>query len=374
MINANDESAELVVWLVDDGASVRKGDTLCTVETTKSAVDVVAEDVGIFRRLVEAGAAYKVGHPIGFIAESADEAPPDVGAADSPTATLPSAMQARWTKKAKILADKLGIDLLRLAERHPDVVVGEEMVMAAATGGGDASGTSDPLPNLAPKIIDLHSGDNIERVIILGGGGGAALVLDILARTLNQAAVGILDNDPKMLGRELGGVPILGGFDLALPLWREGKFDAIISTVVRDVNDRAAIFSKFTELGIQFTNIIDPSVRIGRDVSLGRGNLIIYGGYIATGAKLGNNNFLAAGTYIEHHSVVGNHCTFGPRTSLSGGVLVGDRVKFGTQVAVEPQLEIGAESLIASGVVLTSHVPPRTIVKNSTTPVFRHVR
>jgi acetyltransferase-like isoleucine patch superfamily enzyme len=170
------------------------------------------------------------------------------------------------------------------------------------------------------------------------------------------------------------GVPILGGFDAAAALWADGAFDALISTVVRDVRDRAEIFQRFTALGIPFTNVIDPDVRIGADVRLGKGNLIIYGGYLATAVTLGDDNFLAAGTFIEHHSEIGSHCTFGPRSSLSGKVKVGDLCKFGTQVAVEPQVEIGAQSLIASGVVLTTHVPPRSIVKSTSNVVIRNAK
>jgi sugar O-acyltransferase (sialic acid O-acetyltransferase NeuD family) len=228
----------------------------------------------------------------------------------------------------------------------------------------------------APLLISFTNSYDInqERVLILGGSGGAALVLDILSNVLTQQAIGILDNNPELVGTMLMGVPVLGGFDLAIQLWQEKKFDALISTVVKDIADRVSIFERFTQVGIPFTNVIAANANIRRECRMGTGNLIVHGSYIATGVTLGNNNFLAAGTYIEHHSIIGNHCTFGPRTSLSGRVKVADRVKFGTHVAVEPFIEIGTESVIASGVVLTSHIPPYSIVKNAATPVIRHVR
>lgn len=373
MINVNDSSAELVSWLVTDGASVRKGDTLCVVETTKSAVDVIAEADGVFRVLVPSGQTYEVGHPIGFIAESAGEPVPDLPPPETRDSTAPVARQAQWTKKAKILADRLGVDLQALANQHPDQLVNEDMVKTAARGSNSHVASSSAF-KATPITIQFAHENIIERILILGGGGGAALVLDILARKMNQAAVGILDNNPKMAGKELMGIPILGGFELVEALWQDGAFDALISTVVRDVFDRAAIYERFTKMGIPFTNVIDPEARIGRETIIGKGNLIIYGGYLATGVKIGNNNFLAAGTLIEHHSEIGNHCTFGPRTSLAGAVSVGDHVKLGMQVAIEPQLKIGSESVIASGLVVTSHVPARTLVKSTTNAVFRHVK
>ena len=196
-------------------------------------------------------------------------------------------------------------------------------------------------------------------------------MLDILSRTTNQKAIGILDNNPQLHGESLMGVPVLGSFDLINSLWERRAFDSVISTVVRDIHDRTKIFETYTAAGIPFANVIDPSVRIGSEATIGTGNLIIYGSYIATCASIGNNNFLAAGTTIEHHSSIGDHCTFGPRCALSGKVMIGKQVKLGTHVAIEPELEVGDCSVIASGITLTTNIPPKSIVKIANAPVVR---
>ncbi|HJW53756.1 MAG TPA: biotin/lipoyl-containing protein [Burkholderiaceae bacterium] len=374
LINVNDASAVLIRWLCPDGASVRKDDPVCVVETTKSAVDICADADGILRHLAAEGETCPTGHPIGFLAASVDEPVPVLEISElPPSEAAPRPEQASWTKKAMILANRLGIDLMALVAAHPGVVIGEELVQAAAASR-TAMPASATIAAKSPGTCTATSWGTQERILILGGGGGASLVLDIFANSLTQHAVGILDNNPAMAGKLLMGVPILGGFDLALRLWQEKKFDALISTVVRDIADRASIFEHFTQLGIPFANVIAPSASIRSGASLGTGNLIVHGCYVATETTLGDNNFLAAGTYIEHHSAIGSHCTFGPRTSLSGKVKVGDRVKFGTHVAVEPYVEIGAESVIASGVVLTSHVPEYSIVKNAATLIVRNVK
>lgn len=373
LININDESAVLVRWLVADGVRVKKDEPICVVETSKSAVDVCAEVDGILRTVGTAGEAYGIGHSIGFLAVTIEEAlpEPELPAGSVANAGGPSS-QARTTKKAQILAKRLGVDLEALVATHPGVLIGEELVQAAALAAGERVAALDP--RLADATSPRRSWGNQERVLILGGGGGAALVLDILANALTQQAVGILDNDPALEGKMLMGVPILGGFDLAVRMWQERKFDVLISTVVRDIADRAQVFERFTELGIPFTNVIAPSAAVRAGVKLGSGNLIVHGCYLATGVSLGDNNFLAAGTYIEHHSAIGSHCTFGPRTSLSGRVKVADRVKFGTHVAVEPFVEIGSGSVIASGVVLTSHLPEHSLVKNPASPIVRSTK
>ena len=39
-VNANEDSAMLVRWLVDEGTPVKKGQLVCEIETTKSAVEI----------------------------------------------------------------------------------------------------------------------------------------------------------------------------------------------------------------------------------------------------------------------------------------------------------------------------------------------
>lgn len=359
LLNVNDESALLVSWLLPEGSEVEKDQAICVVETTKSTVELNAERRGFLRQLAPAGESCAVGRPIGFLAETADEPVPDLGP-PSPAAAAQPAPAPNWTRKAQILAERLGVDLAKLAAAHPGARIGEELVQQAAS---QAAAPQSP--------ARASAWSNQERILILGGGGGAALVLDILSGILSQKAVAIVDNNPALAGTTLMGVPIVGGFDLVQELWRDNKFDALISTVVRDVHDRAAIFERFSQIGIPFTNVVSPRASIRSEVRLGRGNLVVEGAYIATGVEIGDNNFLAAGTYIEHHSSVGSHCTFGPRTTLSGRVKVGDLVKFGMQVAVEPFVQVGTGSIIASGVVLTAHVPEHAVVKSASNPVIR---
>ncbi|MBK1694454.1 hypothetical protein CKO09_06830 [Chromatium weissei] len=374
LLNINDESATLVRWLHSDGARVSQNEPICVVETTKSAVDICAEIDGFLRQLAPVGSTYITGYAIGFIASSIDELVPNFEHIEPYSNNIVESTSPKWTKKAQILANRLGVDLIALAAAHPGVLIGEELVKSVAPSIESESLRAVNLTAVTHLPITHANDTHQERVLILGGSGGAALVLDILSDVLTQQAIGILDNNPKLFNTTLMGVPVIGGFDLAIQLWQEKKFDTLISTVVKDIADRVSIFERFTQIGIPFTNIIAANANVRRDCRMGTGNLIVHGSYIATGVTLGNNNFLAAGTYIEHHSIIGSHCTFGPRTSLSGRVKVADRVKFGTHVAVEPFIEIGTESVIASGVVLTSHIPSYSIVKNASNSVIRHAR
>src|SRR5436305_1466795 len=72
-INNNDAEAKLVTWLKESGATIRQGDILATLETTKAVFEFEAESAGILQCAVEAGKSYEFGTTIGYLFENVEE-------------------------------------------------------------------------------------------------------------------------------------------------------------------------------------------------------------------------------------------------------------------------------------------------------------
>lgn len=350
-LNANEDQATLTRWSVAPGTRVRAGEVVCVVETTKTALDVEAPGDGFLHPVAAEGARLTTGQVVAVLLDN----PGDDPATALPSAGASEATEARrWTKKAEMVAQRLHVDLDALARVHPGKVISEADVVAASRSAAD----------VADLVDDRYTQGRRERVLLIGGaGGGGVIALDCIARTLHQRAVAILDNNGATHGKRVMGVPVLGPTSLAEEMWKRGEFDAAIVIVTSSVDERRRVFDSLVEKGIALTNVIDPSVTVRANVSIGRGNLVMPECFLSSCVRIGDNNFLAAGTMIEHHSVIGDHCTFGPRCALSGAVTVGSRVKFGMGVLVEPYLAIGDEALIPSGVTLTQSVEARSTVK-----------
>ena len=130
VVNVNDEGAELVRWEKPDSAKVCRGDVICVIETSKSAIDVIAEEDGYLREFAQRGSQYKVGETLGYITSSPDTPLPDIPNSNSTEkSNNPSGL---WTKKAKILADRLGVDLDKLSKLFPGAAINEALVLEAA--------------------------------------------------------------------------------------------------------------------------------------------------------------------------------------------------------------------------------------------------
>lgn len=378
---ANDVSAQILEWLVPEGAQVRAGEALCSVETTKSVSDVEAPAAGYVVTLVEAGASADTGQTLAVVA-SVPASREDVArwlaeqeaqaaAAQPVTATT----GPKWTYKAELLARQQGVDIAAVPASGERVT--EADVRAYLAGRSAAPALAHDAPHATSDARDLmddrYPTGRVRRLLLIGGGNGAIQVLDALAKIPSQRAVAIMDDNPALAGKSAGGVPVVGGIDLdrAATMHREGDFDAAVISVSTSIPFRQRIYDEWQARGIPFANVIHPSAVIGANVTLGQGNLILAFCNISACATLGDNNFISPYCSIEHHCVLGSHCSFGPAVITSGEVHIGDRVRFGTGIFIEPHVTIGQDAVIGSGCALWSNVPAQAIVKTKPNYVIR---
>lgn len=182
--DANSESATLLEWLADDGAEVRRGETICAVETTKATVEIEAPAAGWLLRLWDEGDEVELGRELALIAESAGELEAlrerrERERSDAPAATAAAiagaAASGRATRKAVELAARHGIDLSTIEKTGfittEDV---EEAVLrrAAAEAPGEPSllagvstdGVSLPWGFVEPEAVPEVSPELLARI------------------------------------------------------------------------------------------------------------------------------------------------------------------------------------------------------------------
>lgn len=86
-----------------------------------------------------------------------------------------------------------------------------------------------------------------------------------------------------------------------------------------------------TQQGIHPSAVIDPSAKLGKNISIGP-NVVV-----AHDAVIGDNTKIMANSYIGGSANIGSDCFFHP------GVNIGDRVKVGNQVILHHGVSLGAD-------------------------------
>jgi acetyltransferase-like isoleucine patch superfamily enzyme len=343
----------IVEWRQVDGASVRAGEVLALAETAKGIFDLVAEVDGFLGILVPAGGRGEMQKPVGFIFES------DTDRLDWSNKTLPIVTPdhintINCTAKASELAKIHGINLN--AYFLNSGLVTERMVY-------DLVNVKDQTEKGNVKVVPKRAPEGVRRILLIGGGLGATQVLDILQHDLNQVAIGIIDDTIQIWDTYQHGLPVLGGTDRLVELYKSDVFDAVIVTISTSVAARRRFRLQCEEIGVPLANAIDTSARIASGVKIGVGNVICAFCFVGTHAELGDNNFISAFNSIDHHCRVGSDISTGPGCMLSGSVRIGNSVRMGTGIFVQPKVEIGDSAQIASGAVIIQHIPAAHAVK-----------
>jgi pyruvate/2-oxoglutarate dehydrogenase complex dihydrolipoamide acyltransferase (E2) component/uncharacterized OsmC-like protein len=209
------EFGTIAEWLAADGAMVRAGDSIASVESDKATFEIEAAETGVIRHLAAAGDEIQVGERFATIAQAADAGP--IGPDRSPSKTRPLA-----SPKAKVLARSLNFDIGEVSPHRADRLIVAADVEAAAARAATAA-KSDPAAgeilltrlqkaaaerlarswSQAPHIVqmvEVDAGPLAEAAAALREGGGRATLNDLLIK----AAADCLAQYPGLNARFAG--------------------------------------------------------------------------------------------------------------------------------------------------------------------------
>ena len=352
--DTNSETAILVAWHVADQSAVESGDLLAELETSKAVVEVRAGASGLILWHAQEGDDVRLDAPIAHLFDDESSLKAYQQRRDSEAADKPQ-KNYRATIKAEHLAAEHGIDLEELFQGD---LITTKVVEAAIREARPVDYSQMPAP--------LSTSKDIERVLLIGGGLGATQVIDIFRDDRARQAVAALDDNRKLWGNEVYGVPIVGGPKRIQSMFEEGFFDSAIVTISTSIPARTKFRAVCEELQIPMTNAIDRTSKVAADATMGAGNVICAFCHFGTGAVVGDNNFFSAYNSFDHHSVLASDISTGPGCMTSALVKVGNRVRLGTGIFIEPYVELGDGVRVASGSVIVSSVPAEHAVKMKT--------
>lgn len=190
-----------------------------------------------------------------------------------------------------------------------------------------------------------------------------------LAERCGRNVLGFLDDTLEKQGTALLEMPVLGVVDD----WVSYD-DCEFIIAVGSPRGRNLIANKMNQLGAPiFTTLIDPSVIIGKEVTIQAGSIVCAGVICTVKINIGLHTIVNLNTTIGHESILGDYCTVAPNASISGNVVCGDMVEIGTGAKIREKISIGSGSVIGMGSVLTKNVEPCKVVAGNPARVIRSI-
>ena len=159
-MNPNDEHAVVVRWHVSKGERVRAGQTLVTLETTKTTFDVDSPNDGYAFFEHEPNAELAVGAPFAWIAEN--DGPLQIATPATAVDAQPaSGSKERFTRKARKLMKERGLsEAAFVGVEKVDAEAVERAAVARATPPKTSAGAPNgavPLELSPSKIIEIQT-------------------------------------------------------------------------------------------------------------------------------------------------------------------------------------------------------------------------
>lgn len=356
LLNPNEPEALLVSLSISEGQQVAVGDLICTFETTKSTADIPAEFSGYVVGLqVAEGQTLRAGMLICYLAESPDWTPPladsdfqeKINPAHISEEELPAGL--RITKPALKLARENGFDLRQLPVGP---MVTGSMVQALLDKTSSAAGST------------LQSDFDPTKILIYGCGGHGKACLDLLRFLGSYQVIGFIDDDVGLAGKNLMGLPVLGGSEELIELKKQGVRLAVNAVGgIGNVAVRAKVFNKLATAGFACPTLVHPAAFVEASVSLSAGVQVFPHAYIGSEARVGFGSIVNTGATVSHDCLLGEIVNISPGAILAGEVTCEDRVLVGMGATINLQVRVGAGARIGNGATVKSDVPENGIVR-----------
>ena len=156
----------------------------------------------------------------------------------------------------------------------------------------------------------------------------------------------VLDDDPELHGKNLIGVPIIGGF-AALAKANPEK-DQVINLVARTTAGRAGARRKIATYKVPFTALVHPGVdtfgsELADDVQ------VYHNTTIGPETRLGQGSVVFMGAVLGHGASAEKGCVMAANSVINARVQLGKRVYIGANSTVLPDLSVGDDATIAAG-------------------------
>ena len=200
----------------------------------------------------------------------------------------------------------------------------------------------------------------MEKIVIIGAGGFGrevkALIDQINSVSHKYEFLGFYDDgyDKETI---INYNKVLGSIEDLIKL--DEKINVVIAIGLPYVK-RKIVERLKTNLNIIFPTLIHPSVLIGHEfVSIGKGCIICAGNIITCNIKIKDFVILNLMCTVGHDTIINSYASFMPSVNISGEVVIHEEVYVGTGAKIINQLEIGNQTIVGAGAVVSKTLPEK---------------
>jgi sugar O-acyltransferase (sialic acid O-acetyltransferase NeuD family) len=211
----------------------------------------------------------------------------------------------------------------------------------------------------------------MENIVIFGSGGHAKVIVDIIEKQAKFNIAGFIDESHeknkiimgyKVIGNESSLKDIVFNYEI---------YGGIIG--IGDNSIRAKNRDKITKIipNFKFVNCIHPKSTLGKDATLGDGNVVMAGAIINSSSRIKNHCILNTNSSLDHDCLMLDFSSIAPNATVGGNVKIGDHSAIGIGANILNGLNIGNNCIIGGGSLVCHDTNKNSIYYGSPSKFIR---
>jgi sugar O-acyltransferase (sialic acid O-acetyltransferase NeuD family) len=204
-------------------------------------------------------------------------------------------------------------------------------------------------------------------VFLFGAGGHGRVVFDVIQRQGRYEVVAVLD-DASQGDAVFFEIPVMPGTGFP-ELVRGGPRLGVVA--IGNNRERASVVRRLAGAGLEFATVVDPSVQIGRDVTIGPGTVVMPGVVVNVGVRIGAHVILNTSCSVDHDCRIESLSHLSPGVHLGGQCTIGEEVHVGIGASVMQGIRIGNRVTIGAGAAVVADVPDGVVAAGVPARIIR---
>ncbi len=211
----------------------------------------------------------------------------------------------------------------------------------------------------------------MKNILIFGSGGHAKVIVDIIEKQGKFKIAGFIDGylekntvimGYKVIGDESSLEDIVFSYEIY------GGVIGIGDNSIRlDIRDKIIKYIP----NFKFINCIHPQSILGKEVVLGKGNVIMANATINSSTSINNHCILNTNSSIDHDCLMSDFSSIGPNVAVGGNVKIGDYSAIGIGTNIFNNINIGNNCIIGGGSLVCHDTNENSIYYGSPSKFIR---
>lgn len=199
--------------------------------------------------------------------------------------------------------------------------------------------------------------DGPRRLVLIGDGPFAEIAYEYFTHDSEYEVVGFAVEQAYLRRDRLMGLPVVA-FEQIEDLYPAGDHSFHAALVYTQGNAlRTRLYEAAKAKGYRPASFVSPRAFVWRNVELGEHCFVFEGNVVQPFVKVGRNVVLWSGNHIGHHSRIGDHCFVSSHVVVSGFVEIGDSCFLGVNSTFANNIRIGRGCTVGAAALVLGDVP-----------------